>query len=142
MGKRVKLTYVDSDVLRAVWEGEDGISRHAMEILDDPNRTFASSLFLKLELVPKPRFNKRQDEIEFYQEFFDAVSVWAEIDENLVSAAIEEAGRIDLTPIDALHILSAAAVKADEFVTAEKKTKPFHRTRLVSVLSIRPAGDV
>ncbi len=49
----------------------------AMQVLDDPDREFVSSPFLKLEILPKAVYGKRQAEVEFYQTFFAAVRHWA-----------------------------------------------------------------
>ena len=137
MGDTRILTYLDSDILRILWKGEDEIAQRAIEVIDDNDRIFASSMFSKIELIPKPIFNKRNDEVAFYEEFFNSVSVWAEINKVLVDKAIIEAGRIDLTPIDALHIAAAASMGVDEFITGEKDTSPMHRTSMVAVRTIR-----
>ena len=137
MGDRRILTYIDSDVLMAAWLGEDEIAQQAFEVIDDPNRIFASSLYSKLELLPKPTFYRKSDAIRFYEGFFSNVSIWADIAHILVEEAIAEASKNDLTPIDALHIAAAASMDVDEFITGEKATKPMHRTKLVSVRTIR-----
>jgi hypothetical protein len=41
-----------------------------MAILDDPDRSFASSEFIRLEVLPKAIFNGKINEAEFYREFF------------------------------------------------------------------------
>jgi hypothetical protein len=42
------LTYVDAGVLIAAARGTHALSISAREVLDDPNREFASSIYLKL----------------------------------------------------------------------------------------------
>lgn len=75
-------TFIDSGVLIAAARGEGEIAERALQILEDNQREFASSLFLNLEVLPKAIYNKRTSEIEFYEEYFDAVSYWAiEIDQ-------------------------------------------------------------
>ena len=86
----MKLTFVDASVLIAAAVGTDAAARLAMQVLDDPDRTFASSVFVKLETVPKAAFNKQDKERSFYEAFFDEVSRWAQVDEELIQAAFDE----------------------------------------------------
>jgi hypothetical protein len=46
-------TLIDSGVLIAAARGQGSTSLRAVEVLDDPNREFVSSPFLKLEVLPK-----------------------------------------------------------------------------------------
>jgi hypothetical protein len=50
---------------------------------------------------------------------------------------MELATRYGLSAIDAIHVSAALLGAADEFVTAEKPTKPFFRVREMPVISIR-----
>lgn len=63
----VKLTFVDAGVLIAAARGGSIQARRAMDILDDPERQFASSPFLRLEVLPQALFNKRTAEAAFYE---------------------------------------------------------------------------
>jgi hypothetical protein len=69
---------VDAGVLIAAARGRADVATHAMKILDDPDREFVASPFLKLEVLPKAVYEKRQAEVEFYETFFNAVTFWAE----------------------------------------------------------------
>ena len=60
-------TYLDAGVLIAAARGKEPIAIRALEILDDPNRQFVSSIFLRLELLPKPTYFKNSSEVEFYE---------------------------------------------------------------------------
>jgi len=131
-----KLVFVDAGVLIAAARGDDEISEQAMEILDNPDVRFASSIFVKLEVLPKPLYQNKKDEVLFYEAFFASVSVWAEPSPELVQNAYKEAINSGLSAIDALHISSAAMVNADEFVTSEKLSRPIHRSKLVPVKTI------
>lgn len=137
----MKLTYVDSSVLISAAIGKDEIAELAMEVLDDPDRSFASSVFVKLETLPKATFNRRLEETEFYKIFFDEVTKWAAIDESLMDAAFDEACSVGLSALDSLHVAAAVRTLADELVTAEKETKPLLRARLIPVRTIRPRPD-
>ena len=132
-----KLTYVDSDVLRAAFKGNQDISSAAWKILDDSSRSFVSSVFLELELLPKPCCFKKTDERTFLEFFFARADTHIEASEQLARLALEEAKRIGLAAMDALHVASAAQAGAIELVTGELETKPIFRTRLVKVISLR-----
>ena len=66
-------TFIDSGVLVVAARGTEADSERALAILVDRNREFASSLFVRLELLPKAIYHRKMDEAEFYQSFFDAV---------------------------------------------------------------------
>lgn len=59
----MKLTFVDAGVLIAAARGGTVEAARAMEILDDPDREFAASPLLRLEVLPQAVFNKRQAEV-------------------------------------------------------------------------------
>lgn len=132
----MKLTFIDSGVLIQAIRGQGALTARAMEILDDPERSFASSVFVKLEVLPKPLYNGYSKEVEFYEEFFGAVNIWAESGPVLTQVAFDEATRAGLAACDALHVAAAASVGAQELVTNEKPGKPIHRATLVPVHSI------
>ena len=132
-------TYIDSGVL--IWAARDvgDLALRAMRILDDPQRSFASSLFVKLETLPKSAHFRRRREVEFYESYFNGCVAWARVTEALAHTALDEARHHGLAAMDALHIVSASIAEADEIVTSEKATKPIHRTDRVHVVSLRPA---
>jgi len=132
-------TYVDSGVLIWAARGVGDLALRAMRVLDDPERTFASSLFVKLETLPKSEHFRRPRETELYESYFDGCVEWARVTEALALFALEEAKRHGLAAMDAFHIVSAWIAEADEIVTSEKVTKPIHRTGRVRVVSLRPA---
>jgi len=131
-------TYVDSGVLIWAARGVGDLARRAMQILDDPERSFASSVFVKLETIPKSEHFRRRREVALYQSYFDGCSRWARMSEALATAALEEACHHGLAAMDALHVVAAWAAEVDEIVTSEKATKPIHRTDRVRVVSLRP----
>lgn len=135
----MKRTFIDAGVLIAAARGEEAIAEKALGILDDPQREFASSEFVKLEVLPKAVYYRREAEVQFYEAFFAAVTYWAEPTSALVQTAYQEACRAGLSAIDALHVAAALAVNADELVTIEKPEKPLHRTQAVTVVSLQ--GD-
>lgn len=130
-------SFIDTDVLIAAARGNYLISSKAIQILEDPNREFVSSVFIQLEALPKPVFNKKKDEVDFYKEFFKVVSYWAEPSEALTNQALILAEKYGLGGMDALHVAAAISVGADELVTGEGPTTSLHRVTEIQVITIR-----
>lgn len=133
-----KLTFIDAGVLIYAARGESQIALKALEVLQDNNRIFASSIFLKMEVLPKAIYNQQTDEIEFYNEYFNAVSVWAIDIDKILEKAYQEASQFGLGIMDAFHIAAASLVGAEEFITNEKPEKSIHRTPSIKIISIHP----
>jgi predicted nucleic acid-binding protein len=134
----MRKTFVDSGVLIAAARGTDRTTPSAFGILDDPEREFASSVLVKLETIPKAAYHKRDAEREFYEKFFDRVTLWASFDSDLAKIALIAACDAGLSAIDSLHLAAAYQTRCDEFVTTEKLTKPLHRNTLLKVRTIHP----
>jgi predicted nucleic acid-binding protein len=134
----VKLTFVDAGVLIAAARGGNVQAARAMEILDDPEREFAASPFLRLEVVPQSRFNKRETEVAFYEAFFASVQRWATDLEAVTNIAIREASLNGIQAMDALHVAAAVTVGVSELITTEKRSRAIHRTRSVKIVTIHP----
>lgn len=132
----MKVTFVDSSVLITAARGDSRSSLDALAVLDDPDRTFASSAFVRLEVLPKPLYFRRTDESLFYLRFFQNVARWAPLAEPLLDEALDIAAQAGLSALDALHVAAAIAVGADELITAEKSSKPIHRVPGLTVRSI------
>ncbi len=122
-------TFIDSGVLIAAARGEGAISKRALAMLQDSNREFASSVFLKLEVLPKAIYNNRTSEVKFYEEYFDTVSHWATSIDQIIENADREIRESGLGAMDALHVGAAVSVSALEFITNEKPEKSIHRTK-------------
>ncbi|MFI5352254.1 MAG: type II toxin-antitoxin system VapC family toxin [Candidatus Binatales bacterium] len=134
----MNLTFVDAGVLIAAARGTGDVARRALALLDDPDRAFASSIFVRLEVLPKPSYLKRVAEVEFYETYFRSVSRWLAPDPDFLDIALREACRMGLSAMDAIHLTAAAALGANEFVTSESATKPIFRSASLTVRSIRP----
>jgi hypothetical protein len=100
-------TFIDSGVLIQAIRGEENLSQKALNILADSNREFVSSIFLKMEVLPKAIYNKQSSEAKFYQEYFDSVTYWAMDINQIILNAYREASQYGLGAMDALHIASA-----------------------------------
>jgi predicted nucleic acid-binding protein len=131
-------TFVDAGVLIAAARGKADVATHAMKILDDPDREFVASPFLKLEVLPKAVYEKRQAEVEFYETFFNAVTYWAESVNEIAKNAYIEACKSGLNAMDALHVAAAISAGAEELITTEKPEKSIHRVDSINIFSIRP----
>ncbi len=134
------ITFVDAGVLIAAARGRTEVSAQAMEILDDPDRSFASSEFVRLEVLPKALFNRKSDEAEFYLEFFRAVTCWPANTDAVVGHAYEIGVKFGMAALDALHVAAAISAGAEEFITTEKPGKPLHRTTDIRVRSIQASA--
>lgn len=73
------ITFIDSRVLVAASRGVEDLSDKAISILAFADREFASSAFIKLEVLPKAVYYRQTDEVEFYHTFFDAVTYWVDL---------------------------------------------------------------
>jgi len=131
-------TFVDAGVLIAAARGKADVATHAMRILDDPDREFVASPFLKLEVLPKAVCEKRQAEVEFYEKFFNAVTYWVHSVEETAKNAYTEACKFGLNAVDALHVAAAISAGAEELITTEKPEKYIHHVDSINILSIRP----
>lgn len=63
-------TFIDSGVLIDAVRGIPPLSDAALTVLGDPNRILVSSDLVRLEVLPKPQFHKRRNEVIFYEAFF------------------------------------------------------------------------
>lgn len=132
-----KLTFIDAGVLIAASRGDSEQSKKAISVLDDPSREFISSLFVKLEVLPKAVYNKKKHEAEFYNAFFDSVSLWADDLDLIVKMANQKASEMGLAAMDSLHLAAAISSGAEELVTTERPSKPIFRTKDIQVVSIQ-----
>lgn len=130
----MKVTFLDANVLIAATSTDSPHALAASQVILDPNREFVGNDFLILETLPKKAFHGFKMATAFLQDFFaNGCRLWIETDADLLRDAIDEATRNDLSAIDSIHIVAAAAAKADELITLEKRTKPIYRSRLVKV---------
>ena len=110
----------------------------ALPFLQDPNREFVTSDYVRLEVLPKATWMRNEAEIELYETFFRLNLRTIPTSAALLELAMDEACKIGLNALDAIHIACAVFGGAEELITSEKTTKPMHRTNLVRVVSIFP----
>ena len=132
-------TFLDTGVLLIAWRQND-LTPAALTILSDDTRQFFSSQLVRLELLPKPKFEKRQKELNFYQAHFDEVQAFEPLSEELGHEAEKLAARYGLAGPDALQIAAAIRQGVEEFVTSEKPGKPMFRVKELRVISLFNLG--
>jgi predicted nucleic acid-binding protein len=132
------LTFVDSGVLITAVRGQDPLLQaRSLSLLNAPDRDFATSAFVRLEVMPKAVWANNRTERLFYESFFSRARHWLDDYQVAIQQAEMEANLYGLGSMDALHIAAAGLLKADEFVTIEKATKSIHRTKSIKVISLR-----
>jgi len=129
-------TYVDATVLIFAARGTGPVAQRAIELLTDPGREFVASVFLRLELLPKPQFFGRRLEVDFLTTFFDGVVAWAADLHRIVEDAFPLAAQYGLAAMDALHVTAALSLESNEFVTAERATSPLLRVQELPVRTL------
>lgn len=129
-------TFLDSGVLLLAWRGNSPAATVARQILADDSREFVTCENVRLELVPKPAFERRHSELQFYQEHFSETTACEPFSEPLGRAALALAKKHGLAAGDALNLASAIRLGADEFVTSELPGKPMFRLSEVKITSL------
>jgi predicted nucleic acid-binding protein len=132
-------TFLDSGVLLAAWKRGEYHLR-AISIMADDSRDFVTSDNVRLELVPKPTYEKRRAELEFYNEHFSQTSACEPFGDALGSAALTLAKKHGLSAGDALNVAAAIRLGAKEFVTSELPGKPLFRITEIRVVSLHSAS--
>ncbi|MBI1787026.1 MAG: PIN domain-containing protein [Acidobacteria bacterium] len=128
-------TFLDSGVLIAAFNGPSHLRDVALQTLEDPDRIFLTSPFVRLEVLPKAIFSKQTDETRFYERFFARAVVARDLKAIFILGE-KEAARSGVGPMDSLHIAAAHLLKAHQLVTTEKPSKSIHRSSLVKVVCL------
>lgn len=129
-------TFLDSGVLLTAWRGADArLADAARRLMADEAREFLTCQNVRLELLPKPFYEKRRTEVSFYSEYFAAADV-EPFSAGLGTAAFALAQKHGLAAGDALNLASAIRQRADEFITSELPGKPVFRVTGIKVISL------
>ena len=128
-------TFLDSGVLLHAWRGET-LAGVALQILDDDTREFHTAQMVRLELLPKARFEKRVREVAFYEAHFADCATCEPLGEDLGRQAENLAVRYGLAGPDALQLAAALRQGVEEFYTSEKPGKPMFRVKELKVISL------
>jgi predicted nucleic acid-binding protein len=126
-------TFLDSGVLIAAARSVGPDRERALQLLEDPNRSFLTSPFVYLEVLPKAVFFKKRLEQLFYERYFRNATWYRDV-ARISAVARSEAARAGLGAMDALHLAAAHLSRADEFITTEKPPKAIHRSTIVKVV--------
>jgi predicted nucleic acid-binding protein len=133
-------TFLDSGVLLTAWRGEASPETNAaLSILADEQREFVTSDNVKLELLPKPTFEKRRVEVQFYEAHFHSAAI-EPFSAELGSAALALAKEYGLSAGDALNVAAAIRQRAEEFITSELPGKPIFRVAAIRIISLQTLG--
>jgi len=119
----------------SAWLGNSPRSIEAKSIVADESRDFLTSDAVKLELLPKPTFEKRRTELEYYNDHFKGIAS-EPLSKELGGEALALAKQYGLAAMDALHLASAIRQGADEFITSELPGKPMFRVKELKVISL------
>ena len=128
-------TYLDAGVLLSAWKPGE-LHGRAMAIMEDATREFFTSDAVKLELLPRPAFEKRRAEVEFYNAHFSDAEDGEPFSAEWGRDALALAKKSGLAAMDALHLASAIRQGADEFITSELPGKPMFRVAGIKVVSL------
>jgi predicted nucleic acid-binding protein len=136
----VTRTFLDAGVLIAAARGRGIIEARAHAILDDPERTFVTSDYVRMEVLPKTIYHRQNEEALVYERFFSRAAQIILPSPSLLQQAYSEACTFGLSALDALHIAAAKFSGAEEFITTERPTTPLFRvTGIVITTIISPA---
>ena len=128
-------TYLDAGVLLSAWKPGE-LHGRAIAIMEDATREFFTSDAVKLELLPKPIFEKHRMEVEFYNAHFSDAADSEPFSAEWGRDALALAKKHGLAAMDALHLASAIRQRADEFITSELPGKPMFRVGGIKVVSL------
>jgi predicted nucleic acid-binding protein len=129
-------SFIDSGILITAARGSSPRSQLALNILADRDRIFSSSIFIKLEVLPKSVCYQQTLEREFYETFFHGITHWMNDLDTLTQSAYQLACTYGLSGLDALNVAAAILLKSDEFVTTEKPTKPMYRVPNIQFVTV------
>jgi predicted nucleic acid-binding protein len=63
-------TFLDAGILIAAVRGQEREAARALAILEDPERSFLTSAFLRMEVLPKAIYYWRSAEVALYERYF------------------------------------------------------------------------
>jgi hypothetical protein len=111
----------------------------ALALFNEADRVFVTSDFVRLEVLPKAIYYKRQAEVAFYERFFARVVHIVRFSEPLMRQAYTEACTTGLAALDAFRIVAARAGGATEFITTERSTSPLFRVSGLTITTLDSA---
>jgi predicted nucleic acid-binding protein len=132
----VTRTFLDAGVLIAAARGGDSIAVHAHAILDDQERHFVTSDYVRMEVLPKALYYRQSQEVLLYERFFSRAVQIVPSSSSLMMQAYTEARTFGLAALDALHVAAAKFSGTEEFITTERPTIPLFRVTGLAIKTI------
>ena len=132
-------TFLDAGVLIAATRMTGAMGVKALALFNEADRGFVTSDFVRLEVLPKAIYYKRQAEVAFYERFFARAAHIVQYSEPLMRQAYAEACTAGLAALDAFHIVAARAGGATEFITTERSTSPLFRVSGLTITTLDSA---
>ena len=129
-------TFLDSGVLIAAVRRDPAFEDRIGRLILDPDRLFVSSVFVRLEVLPKAVYHKQSRQVAWLELFFRSLAGWVDASPELTAQADGIARQHGLSALDALHVAASIALGADELITTERLAKPLHRATGVRVVPL------
>ena len=129
-------TFLDAGVLIAAARGRGMIERRAHAILDDPERSFVTSDYIRMEVLPKALYHRQRTEVLLYEQFFSGAAQIVPSSTTLMQQAYTEACTFGLSALDAFHVAAAKFCGAEELITTERPTTPLFRVTGIVIKTI------
>jgi hypothetical protein len=132
-------TFFDSGVPIAAARSIGPDRERALQLLEDPNRSFLTGPFVQLEVRPKAIFYKKRLERLFYERYFGN-AIWYRDVARIEAVAQAEGTKAGFGAMDSFHLAAAHLSRADELITTEKPLKAIHRSTIVKVVGVEACG--
>ena len=132
-------TFLDAGVFIAATRMTGVMGVKDLALFNEADRVFVTSDFVRLEVLPKAIYYKRQAEVAFYERFFARAAYIVQYSEPLIRQAYAEACTTGLAALDAFHIVAARAAGATEFITTERSTSPLFRVSGLTITTLDSA---
>jgi hypothetical protein len=129
-------TFLDAGVLIAAARGRGVVDRRAYAILDDPQRRFVTSKYIRMEVLPKALYHRQNMEVLLYEQFFSRAAQIVPSSPTLTQHTYTEACTCGLSALDAFHVAAAKFCAAEEFITTERPTTPLFRVTGIVIKTI------
>ena len=120
--------YIDTCVFIDAIKGSKPHWQQALALFTDPGRELVSSQLIRLGLLPGPTFGKNANEVQNIESLLGAISVWVEVDDDLIREAVKIGCDHGVAGVDAVHC-AAAKLAGACLITSERVGTPMHRVK-------------
>jgi len=108
----------------------------AHTILDDPERVFVTSDYIRMEVLPKALYYRQSQEVLLYERFFSRAVQIVPSSTSLMRQAYHRGVYLGLAALDAFHIAAAKFSASEELITSERPTTPLFRVTGIVIKTI------